>query len=112
MLNDALVVSLSMTHSQAFLLRNAVIDARAAVRVLSRRFAPDTPEQADCQHWCSQLDDLSSTLVQVLRGNVSETLAALSVLNLDDVSPGDELPGAFGGADALGGFRLEELDHV
>jgi len=108
--NDALVVSLSMTRLQAFLLRNAVIDYRKGYSRDLRRFAPDTDEYGDIQRQLVQLDDLSGSMIQVLRDDSAQTLAVLSIQ--DDVSPGDVSHLGFGAADAQGGFRLEELDHV
>ena len=108
--NDALVVALSMTRLQALLLLNAVVDYRKSYSRDLRRFAPDTLEHVDIQRQLVQLDDLSGSMVQVLRDDSAQTLAVLSIQ--DDVSPGDVPPRGFGGADPLGGFRLEELDHV
>lgn len=108
--NDALVVSLSMTRLQALLLRNAVTDSRTCCCRDLRRFAPDTDEYGDIQRRIVQLDDLSGSMIEVLRDSSAQTLAVLSIQ--DDVSPGDVSHRGFGAADSLGDILLEEFDHV
>lgn len=103
MTQDALVVSLSMTHLQGVLVHNSITDSVARCRRDIKRFAVGSLEYGDIQRAISELLDVGRTLHQVQIGNCTQTLAVLSAP--DCSNSGFDL-------DELIGARREVADYV
>lgn len=102
------VRTITMTPLQLVLTVNAVSKHIMLQQRDLKRWPADSPEHGDIEHILVALHDLHATLIT----RNTHTLAALSVSDSFDDSPGDLSPWEFGAANPLGDICLEEFDHV
>lgn len=100
MSGNVTVLSISMTHLQSVLVRNAVADSIARNERDLKRFPSGSDEHSDCLRFQVELRDLYRPFIQLELGDCTHTLASLSVL---DDAPADS---------HLADVHLKEFDHA